>query len=287
MAMRTWLTEGLDPVQAYALLAGGVGPRPIALASTCDPEGRRNLAPFSFFNAFGSRPPMVAFAPGRTRDGGLKHTSRNTVATGECVLAAVSWAMAQQMNVTSAEYPDGVDEFAKSGFTPLPAGVVRPALVAESPFQMECRLEREVDLGSGPGSGLLLICRVLAFHVREDVWTEGGLDPDRLDLVGRHGGAYYVRSSGPALFRLPRAVGQPMGYDALPQALRRSAILTGNDLGQLASAEAPPDPAGIRPRSQDPGDAPGLERAVQRALAAGDRDEAWRLAALRVRMDDA
>jgi flavin reductase (DIM6/NTAB) family NADH-FMN oxidoreductase RutF len=281
VAFRTLFPEQLDPGQNQALLTGGVGPRPIALASTVSPDGIRNLAPFSFFNAFGANPPTVAFAPNRRgRDGTVKHTYLNAVATGEFVIAAVSYAMVQQMNIASAEYPEAVDEFVKAGFTPRPALRVKPDLVGESPFQMECRLRRELELGSGPGSGLLLVGEVLAFHAREDCWEEGALDPRRLDLVGRQGGSWYSRAGGAALFELPKPVGHPMGIDALPERIRASAILTGNDLGRLASAPAPPAPELPARRDGDPEDGPGLERAIQKALQDGDPVRAWRLVAL-------
>jgi flavin reductase (DIM6/NTAB) family NADH-FMN oxidoreductase RutF len=284
MAFRTILPEQLDPLQNGALLTGGVGPRPIALASTRSLAGVRNLAPFSFFNAFGSNPPMVAFAPNRRgRDGTVKHTYLNAIATREFVIAAVSHAMVQQMNIASAEYPDGVDEFVKAGFTPMKAQRVKPDLVAESPFQMECRLHQVVELGAGPGSGLLLVGEVLAFHAREDCFNGASLDPDRLDLVGRNGGSWYTRASGAALFELPKPVGHPIGYDALPEALRSSAILTGNDLGRLANSAALPDLGGAERRPGDPTDGPGLERAIQAALLNEDLPEAWRLVKVRLR----
>ena len=284
MTVRTILPGDLDPVATNALLCGGVAPRPIALASTVSKEGIRNLSPFSFFNAFGSNPPTVAFAPNRRgRDGTVKHTYLNAVATGEFVIAAVSHAMLHQMNVASAEWPDGVDEFPKSGLTPLPARLVAPALVAESPFQMECRLKQVVELGSGPGSGLMLIGEVLAFHVREDCFVDGLLHPDALDLVGRNGGAFYTRASGAAVFQVSKPAGKPLGYDALPEALKHSAILTGNDLGQLANSPALPDLPSAEARPNDPVGAEALERALQAALARSDLGEAWRLAALRLR----
>ncbi|HEX7552674.1 MAG TPA: flavin reductase family protein, partial [Geothrix sp.] len=181
MSHRTLLPADLSPIETNALLCGGVAPRPIALASTLSAEGVRNLSPFSFFNAFGSNPPTVAFAPNRRgRDGTVKHTYLNAVATGEFVIAAVSHAMLHQMNVASAEWPDGVDEFPKCGLTPLPARLVQPALVGESPFQLECRLQQVVELGQGPGSGLMLIGEVLAFHVREDCFVDGVLHPNAL-----------------------------------------------------------------------------------------------------------
>jgi len=284
MTLRTILPADLSPIETNALLCGGVAPRPIALASTISQAGIRNLSPFSFFNAFGSNPPTVAFAPNRRgRDGTVKHTYLNAVATGEFVIAAVSHAMLHQMNVASAEWPDGVDEFPKSGLTPLPARVVQPALVAESPFQMECRLQQVVELGSGPGSGLMLIGEVLAFHVREDCFVDGLLHPDALDLIGRNGGAFYTRASGAAVFQVPKPAGKPLGYDALPEALKRSRLLTANDLGQLANSPGLPDLAAMPGVPGDPTDADGLDQAIHGALARGALDEAWRLAGRRLR----
>jgi flavin reductase (DIM6/NTAB) family NADH-FMN oxidoreductase RutF len=283
MTWRTLLAADLDPLQTGALLTGGVGPRPIALASTISAEGIRNLSPFSFFNAFGSNPPMVAFAPNRRgRDGTLKHTYLNAVATKEFVIAAVTYAMVQQMNVSSAEYPEGVDEFLKSGLTPLPATLVGPALVAESPFQMECRLHQVVELGSGPGSGLMLIGEVLAFHAREDCFRNGVLHPECLDLVGRNGAAFYTRASGSALFEIPKPVGRPIGFDALPAVLRESRILSGNNLGRLANCDALPDLNQVAHREHDPVDADGLEHAIQLAVHGDNLEEAWRLVGLRL-----
>lgn len=284
MSHRMILPADLSPIETNALLCGGVAPRPIALASTISAGGVRNLSPFSFFNAFGSNPPTVAFAPNRRgRDGSVKHTYLNAVATGEFVIAAVSHAMLHQMNVASAEWPEGVDEFPKCGLTPVPALHVKPGLVGESPFQMECRLNQVVELGTGPGSGLMLIGEVLAFHVREDCFVDGVLHPDALDLVGRNGGAFYTRASGAAVFQVPKPAGKPLGYDALPEALKQSHILTANDLGQLANSPGLPDLAAMQRRPGDPVDGEGLERAMQAALARNDLDEAWRLAAPRVR----
>lgn len=277
--MRILLPSELDPAATNALLTGGVAPRPIALASTVSSGGVRNLAPFSFFNAFGSNPPMVAFAPNRrVRDGSLKHTYLNIRATGTFVIAAVTHAMLQQMNLASAEFPEGVDEFPKAGLTPLPARFVEPALVAGSPFQMECRLFREVELGSGPGSGLLLIGEVLAFHV-DEACLEARMHPDRLDLVGRNGGAFYTRASGSAVQEVAKPAGRPLGYDALPAALKGSRRLTGNDLGRLASCPERPDPRLALAKPSDPSDVRSLESAIQEALAREDLAEAWRLVA--------
>jgi flavin reductase (DIM6/NTAB) family NADH-FMN oxidoreductase RutF len=284
MALKTVLATDLNPIQTNAWLCAGVAPRPIAFASTVDAQGNRNLAPFSFFNAFGSNPPMVAFAPNRRgRDGTVKHTYLNATATKEFVIATVSHAMVQQMNVASAEYGDGVDEFVKSGFTAQPARFVKAALVAESPFQMECRLHREVELGSGPGSGLMLIGEVLCFHVDEALMKGELPDPTRLDQVGRNGGAFYTRAFGESLFEIAKPAGQPIGWDALPEALKASHILTANDLGRLANSAALPDLTAMAAQAGDPADAEGLERALQAALRHENLAEAWRLVGLRLR----
>lgn len=284
MSHRTILPSDLNPIETNALLCSGVAPRPIALASTASKEGIRNLSPFSFFNAFGSNPPTVAFAPNRRgRDGTVKHTYLNAVATGEFVIAAVSYAMLHPMNVASAEWPDGVDEFPKSGLTPLPARFVTPALVAESPFQMECRLQQVVELGNGPGSGLMLIGEVLAFHVREDCFVDGLLHPDALDLIGRNGGAFYTRASGAAVFQVPKPAGKPLGYDALPEVLKQSRVLTANDLGQLANSPGLPDLSGLARLPGDPTAPLDLEQAIRQALASENLAEAWRLVGLRLK----
>lgn len=284
MAFKTVLASELNPIQTNAWLCAGVAPRPIAFASTVDAKGVRNLAPFSFFNAFGSHPPMVAFAPNRRgRDGTVKHTYLNATATKEFVIATVSHAMVQQMNVASAEYGDGVDEFVKSGFTPLPARFVKPALVAESPFQMECRLHQEVVLGTGPGSGLMLIGEVLCFHVNETLMKGELPDPTRLDQVGRNGGAFYTRAFGDSLFEIAKPAGQPIGWDALPAVLKQSHVLTANDLGRLANSAELPDLSTSTMRPSDPTGATQLEEAIHLALQREDLSEAWRLVGLRLR----
>ncbi len=284
MPLRTVLAADLNPVQANAWLCASVAPRPIAFASTVNEAGLRNLAPFSFFNAFGSNPPMLAFAPNRRgRDGTVKHTYLNIAAVKEFVVATVSHAMVQQMNVASAEYGDGVDEFLKSGFTPLPARFVKAALVAESPVQMECRLKEILELGTGPGSGLMVIGEVLCFHVHEDLLKGDLPDPAKLDHVGRNGGAFYTRAFGDALFEVAKPAGQPIGWEALPEVLKASHILSANDLGRLANTAALPDLEAMEPRPGDPTSAEGLEEALHLALRREDLAEAWRLAGLRLR----
>lgn len=203
--MREFYAKDLSATESLKLLLGGVGPRPIALVSTISKEGISNLSPFSFFNAFGSNPPIVAFSPSRRgRDGSFKDTYYNLKETKECVIQAVPYNIVKQVNISSAEYPRGVDEFVESGLTPIDSVVVKPKRVKESPFQMECRLYDLIHLGDKPGSGVLAICEVLVFHVSENVFKDGSIHPDCLDLVGRNGGEFYTRASGAALFELPK-----------------------------------------------------------------------------------
>jgi flavin reductase (DIM6/NTAB) family NADH-FMN oxidoreductase RutF len=237
----------LDPKElplreVNALVVGGVAPRPIALVSTISPEGVRNLSPFSFFNCFGINPPTVAFsASRRARDGSTKHTYANLMATRECVIQAVTYDMVQQVSLASTEYPEGVDEFAKSGLTPIPSDIVKPYRVAESPFQMECRLHQMISLGDGKGSGNLAICEVVRFHVATHLFEDGLISPDAIDLVGRNSGDFYTRARGDAIFSVRKPIDRTgIGYDRIPDWIRSSHVLTANNLGQLGNIEQLP-----------------------------------------------
>lgn len=240
--MRRFDPNTITVPEVFSLLQGGISPRPIALVATLSKSGDRNLSPFSFFNAFGGNPPIVAFSPSRRqRDGSLKDTYRNLHETGECTIQIVTYAMVQQVSLASTEYPRGVDEFVKSGLTPVPSELVKPPRVAESPFQMECRLQQMIPLGEGHGSGNLAICRVLLFHVADDLFVNNTFAPDRLDSVARNGSDYYTRASGPALFQVRKPLlTRGIGFDQLPEFVRRSPLFTKNHLGQLANVETVP-----------------------------------------------
>lgn len=226
----------------HRLLLSGVAPRPIALVSTLDAQGRYNLSPFSFFNAFGANPPVIVVSPAyRGKDGTPKHSFENIRETKEFTVSAVSHAMVGQISLASSDYEYGVDEFIKAGFTKLPSDIVAPPGVAESSFIMECRLLHYYDTGGKPGSGNLMIAEVVMFHVRESAFEDDRIDPRRLDLVARMGYNWYCRASGDALFELPKPANSGIGFDALPEHLRESTVLTGNHLAKLASAEQLPD----------------------------------------------
>lgn len=222
--------------EVFVMLNGGIAPRPIAFASTIAADGTRNLSPFSFYNVFGSNPPMVAFSPSRRgRDGTLKDTYNNIMETGEVVINAVTYSMAEQMNLASADFDADIDEFIKSGFTPVDSEKVKPARVGESPFQMECKLHKMVNLGEKNGSGNLAICEVQLIHIAEDILFDGKIDPRRIDHIGRNGGAWYTRANGEALFEIPKPKSADViGWDGLPEWVKNSEVLSGNDLGLLA-----------------------------------------------------
>ncbi len=233
----------------HQFLVGTVAPRPIAFVSTVDEKGVPNLAPYSFFNVFSANPPILVFSSNRrVRDNSTKDTLHNVETTREVVINMVSYAIVRQMAVASIEYPPGANEFLKSGLTPIPSDLVKPFRVAESPAQLECKVNQILPLGEGGGAGHLIICEMLRMHLDDAVLDDNGrINPHKIDLMGRMGRAYYARASGEAIhtiFQPPERLA--IGYDQLPQSVRESTILTGNDLGQLASIEAVPSEEELR-----------------------------------------
>jgi len=230
--------------QFHAFLVGAVTPRPIAFASTVDGEGRVNLSPFSFFNCFGANPPLLIFSPARRgRDNTTKDTYENVLVVPEVVINIVNYPMVQQVSLASGEYPRGVNEFTKTGFTEVPSRIVKPPRVGEAPIAMECRVLQVIQTGTMGSAGNLVICEVLLMHVSEEVVdAQGNIDPFKLDAVGRLGREWYCRVQGNAIFSVPRPGIIPgIGVDQLPEEIRLSKILTGNDLGMLATVEKIPD----------------------------------------------
>ncbi|MGB3780262.1 MAG: flavin reductase family protein [Tunicatimonas sp.] len=250
----------IDPQQFttsefYQYMIEAVVPRPIALASTVDAEGRVNLSPYSFFNAVSSNPPVLIFSPvNRTRDNTSKHTLDNVQTHAEVVINIVNYAVAEQMSLTSTEYERGVDEFVKAGLTPLPSERVRPPRVAECPVAFECRVQQVIPLGSEGGAGHLVVCEILLAHVSEAVLDEEQrIDPHKLDAIGRMGGSLYCRASGDALFEIARPVREKgIGVDQLPTAIRESNVLTGSDLAQLANVAQVPDATDLQAHADEP-----------------------------------
>lgn len=229
--------------QLHQYLVGSVAPRPIAFVSTVDEAGRPNLAPYSFFNVFSSNPPTLVFSSNRkVRDGQTKDTLHNVKKTEEVVINLVSYPIVRQMAIASIAYPPGVNEYEKSGLTPIPADLVKPFRVKESPVHFECKVQQIIKLGDEGGAGHLIICRILRIHLAERILDDSGMiSPHKIDLMGRMGKSYYARASGEAIYSIFQPVGRiGIGYDRLPTSARQSHILTGNNLGQLAGLITPP-----------------------------------------------
>lgn len=239
----------LPPAEKQQWLQHAIGPRPICFASTINAKGKVNLSPFSFFNMFSANPPIVVFSPSRrVRDNSTKHTLQNVLEVPEVVINIVDYDMAQQMSLASCEYPQGVNEFTKAGFSQEPATIVQPPMVKESKVRMECRVIETKPLGNQGGSGCLVICEVIRLHITDSILNTNGtmIDQRKLELIARLGGNWYSRVNTTSLFEIEKPNTQlGIGVDALPEAIRNSSILTGNNLGQLANVHALPtvDPA--------------------------------------------
>ena len=220
---------------SFKYLVGAVTPRPIALVSTVSNEGVNNLSPFSFFNVFGSNPPVLVFSPSRRgKDNTLKDTYYNLKETKECVVHIVNYGMVEQMNYSSAEFEADVDEYKKSGFTPIDSEMVKAKRVKESPVHFECKVLDILEIGGKAGSGNLVVCEVISIHINEAILNDnGGIDPFKLDAIGRNGGNWYTRANGNAMFEVPKPDGVGIGYDNLPPLVLDSEHLSANDIGLL------------------------------------------------------
>lgn len=226
----------------FSHLTGAVGPRPIAFASTVDAQGTVNLAPFSFFNVFGANPPILVYSPSRSgRDNTTKHTLNNVLEVPECTVNIVNYAMVQQMSLASTAYEKGVNEFIKAGLTELASETVRPPRVAESPVQFECKVIEVKALGNQGGAGNLVICEIEKIHIDPSILdSEGQIDPRKIDQVSRMGANWYGRAKD-GLFEVPKPIAQTgIGVDSIPEDIRLSNVLTGNDLGMLGNIEQLP-----------------------------------------------
>jgi flavin reductase (DIM6/NTAB) family NADH-FMN oxidoreductase RutF len=254
--MRTIIPSELPTNEVYQWMIGAITPRPIAFVSTLSAEDIPNLAPFSYFNALSSKPAIVAFSVSRKESAThpFKDTLLNAQATGELVINVVTYNMVRQMAVASIAYPPEVNEFEKAGFTPIPSDLVRPFRVKESPIQMEGKVRQIITLGNEAGSGSLIIVELLKMHIQEEVLDEKGrIDPQKLDIMGRLGRAYYVRVRGDNIYTIYQASHEMgIGFEQLPISARNSKILTGNDLGQLAGLSSIPSAERIKEVQQQP-----------------------------------
>ncbi|MBC35579.1 MAG: flavin reductase [Bacteroidetes bacterium] len=234
--------------ELHRIILSSVAPRPIAFASTVDKDGNHNLSPFSFFNAFGINPPTLVFSPSRRgRDNTTKHTYENLKEVPEVVINTVNFDMVEQMSLSSGEYDKGVDEYIKSGLTPVDSELVKPKRVLESPVSYECKVKEIIELSQEPGAGNLVICEIIRIHVKDDILDrDGEIDQEKIDLVGRLGGDLYSRTNGESIFKVTKPGAIPgIGYDALPDYVKNSHILSGNDLGKLGSLTQLPSPEEI------------------------------------------
>lgn len=286
----------LDPKELtvqrlHQLLLGAIGPRPIAFASTLDADGNANLAPFSFFNVFSANPPILVFSPARSgRTGQSKDTFNNAKAVPEVVINVVNYNMVHQMSLASSPYAPGIDEFIKAGFTPLASEKVAPYRVAQAPVQFECKVNQIIELGHEGGAGNLIICEVVQLHIQEELLNENGLiDQHKIDLVARMGGDWYCRANSASMFEIKKPITTcGIGYDALPQDIKSSEVLSANDLGQLAGIEALPNETDVNEYKllelstlflELEHDASALEAALHRSahdlLAQNKLEEAW------------
>ena len=228
----------------YQYLTSAVTPRPIAFVSTIDSEGNKNLSPFSFFNAFSVNPPILVFAPvRRVRNNTSKHTLDNLHQVKECVISLVTEEIAQQVSLSSCDFDAEINEFEKAGFTEVKSDLVTPSRVKESPVNFECKVNDIISLGGEGGAGSLVICEVLKMHINENILdNNNAIDPFKLNIVSRLGSNWYGKTTKDSLYEIAKPISRMgMGIDNLPQEIRNSEILTGNELAILASAENIPE----------------------------------------------
>lgn len=282
------LPQDLSTAKLHGYLLGAVSPRPVAFASTIDKKGNVNLSPFSFFNVFSAKPPILVFSPARRgRDNTTKHSYENVLEVPEVVINIVSFDMVQQTSLASTEYAKGINEFKKAGFTELSSDIVKPPRVAEAPVQLECKVNDVISLGKEGGAGNLVICEVVKLHIKEDVLDENGaIDPFKIDTISRLGGNWYSRAKE-GLFEVAKPLTTlGVGVDALPEEVRYSKILTGNDLGVLGNVEDFPNSEEINTfidASEElkgianSGNVDIIHKKAQEFLNKGEVEKAWKL----------
>jgi len=274
----------ISTAKLHGYLLSAVAPRPIAFASTIDKNGNPNLSPFSFFNVFSANPPVMIFSPARrVRDNTSKHTLDNINEVKEVVINVVNHDMVQQMSLSSTEYPKGVNEFEKAGFTMIPSDAVKPFRVAESPVQFECEVKELIELGKEGGAGNLIICEVLKMHISKDVLDENNvIVQEKLDLVARAGGSYYSRAKT-GFFEIPKPLNSlGIGVDQIPEIIRNSSVLTGNNLGLLGNVEVLPNQLDVDNFGKDNPKYIGLKtqekhKFAQQFLENNDVESAWKV----------
>ncbi|MGI9548100.1 MAG: flavin reductase family protein [Flavobacteriaceae bacterium] len=278
----------IPTARLHSYLLGSVGPRPIAFASTMDREGRPNLSPFSFFNVFSANPPIMIFSPARrVRNNTIKHTLENVLDTGEVVINIVDFKMVQQMSLSSSEYKKGENEFIKSGLTMLKSDLVKPYRVAEAPVQFECKVIKVEALGEEGGAGNLIFSEVIKIHIDQNILdTDGNIDQHKIDQVARMGANWYTRANS-GMFEVPKPLSiLGIGVDQIPDSIRFSKVLSGNDLGLLGNIEEIPSVEAVRAFMDEnievrsvlsSNDLDLIHKSAQKYLAEKDIESAWKV----------
>lgn len=286
--MISFFPKDLTTAKLHSYLLSAVAPRPIAFASTINENGLPNLSPFSYFNVFSSNPPILVFSPARrVRDNSTKDTLENVLKIKEVVINVVNYDLVHQMSLSSTEYPSDINEFDKSGLTMLASETIKPFRVAESPVQFECKVNDVVSLGDNGGAGNLVVCEVLRFHMADEILNKDfSINQEALDLVSRAGGSYYSRAKN-GFFEIPKPLQNlGIGVDAMPEHVKNSMILTGNNLGMLANVTALPKESDVSQFLEDISERyPEIKNATHREkhklaqnyLSFGDVESAWKL----------
>ena len=264
-------TDGL-----YQYLSAAVTPRPIAFVSTIDANGNKNLSPFSFFNVFSVNPPILIFSPvRRVRNNTSKHTLDNVHQIKECVISLVTEEIGQQVSLSSCDFDAETNEFEKAGFTEVKSDLITPSRIKESPINFECKVTDIITLGDEGGSGSLVLCEVLKMHIEEDILDDNNaIDPLKLNIVSRLGSNWYGKTTKESLYEITKPISRMgMGIDKLPEEIRNSEILTGNELAILASAESIPEK--INPPESENLNIQKRHRLAKQLLQEGKIDKAW------------
>jgi flavin reductase (DIM6/NTAB) family NADH-FMN oxidoreductase RutF len=224
-------------------MLGSVIPRPIALVSTVSNNGIKNLAPFSYFNAISSDPPILGFSVSDRKDGSSKDTLANIEENGECVINMVSYDISYQMALAGIDFPPDIDEFVKCGFTPVSSLKIKPKGIEQSPVRFECIKDKIIHFEEKGNKTALIICNVICIHYDEVIMNhENRIDPVALDLIGRLGRTNYLKLTGENIFSINQSRSKiPVGYDGLPKSIVHSKILTGNEIALIAGLENIPD----------------------------------------------
>jgi flavin reductase (DIM6/NTAB) family NADH-FMN oxidoreductase RutF len=246
--MKTVFPDSFPSRDLHQFMLGSVIPRPIALVSTISNEGINNIAPFSYFNAISSDPPILAFSVSNRKDGSSKDTLVNIEANGECVINMVNFDISNQMALTGIDFPPETGEFLKSGFTPSASIRIKPFGVEQSPIRFECLKDKIIYFDDKSHHTALIICNVICIHYDEAIMNnENRIDPVALDLIGRLGRTNYLKLTKANIFSIAQSRSMiPLGYDNLPESIVKSSILTGNEIAIIAGIEKNPDPEFIK-----------------------------------------